>query len=694
MAHVSKRRCLGEGRVRNTLGKTTMPPSKPEVEGCERPPFRTLTQLSLPTFNGPCRRRGGRGSRREGRARSAPSAAPAFWAFASAAAVLVFAARVAGAAGDLPSSAECVEPLDVRLWWSPRLPTADSRLRFIAIADRKPISELVAVDPAGRMMPLEVVERGGAPWSLVATIERPPSGKWRVEARRGDSLVACRRVEVSAPGRGRQQGLSENALGQAPAAWDRASEAMYSVWIEHLFDAPAEASLAFPSLEPVLRDPTRNLLHDYLGLGEDDPGPKALRATPDCADLPYFLRAYFAWKLGLPFGFRPCSRGSSSAPPRCGPLATNEELARRPSFDAFKAFSRRVVDVVQSGNARTALNDDATDFYPVPLERDTLRPGTIYADPYGHTLMIVRWVPQTPEHSGLLLAVDAQPDASVGRKRFWEGTFLFASQPPSAGPGFKAFRPLVGVSETGGSAQTQGGARRLRALLNRELDVDSRFVPYSNEQATLSPDEFYARMAKLINPKGVDPIRAYEDTLDALVEQLETRVGSVGNGERYMRENPRATIAMPEGSEIFETTGLWEDYSTPSRDMRLLIAMKVLTDLPERVVRHPELFVLGSHRPEDVRAELERLQTQRPSERAITYTRSDGSPWRLTVAEILVRREAFEMAYNPNDCVELRWGAAEGTPEYETCRRHAPREQRARMGQYRIWFREARRPPR
>jgi hypothetical protein len=566
-------------------------------------------------------------------------------------------------------------------------------LRLIAVADRTRLSDLAAVSPSGQKIPLEVIPRGGPPWSLVATLERAPSGALRIEARSGEKLVACRNLEIS-PGPGRPQATRTEALG-APRAWDRNSEALYAVWIEHLFDAPEGTDLAFPSLEPVLRDATRNLLHDYLGLGEDDPGPKALRAAPDCADLPYFLRAYFAWKLGLPFGFRACGRGSSSQPPRCGSLATNEELGQRQdSFEAFKAFLRRVVDVVQSGNARTALDDDATDFYPVPLEREVLRPGTIFADPYGHTLMIVHWVPQTAEHSGLLLAVDAQPDASVGRKRFWEGTFLFASELPSAGPGFKAFRPLVRVSEGESFTAKQGAAQGLRALSNRELSADSGFAPYSNEQATLSPDEFYARMSKLINPNGVDPLRAYEDTLDALVEQLETRVGSVNNGEQYMRENRRAVIAMPEGSGIFETTGLWEDYSTPSRDMRLLIAMKVLTDLPEHVVRHPELYVLGSRRPDDVHAELEQLHARRVTERAITYTRSDGSPWHLTVQEILARRQAFEVAYNPNDCVEVRWGAALDTPEYETCRRHAPKDQRGRMEQDRLWFRETRRPPR
>ena len=52
------------------------------------------------------------------------------------------------------------------------------------------------------------------------------------------------------------------------------------------------------------------------------------------------------------------------------------------------------------------------------------------------------------------------------------------------------------------------------------------------------------------------------------------------------------------------------------------------------------------------------------------------------------------MAYNPNDCVEMRWGAPEASAEASACRRHAPPEQRARMEDYRVWFHERRRPPR
>ena len=79
----------------------------------------------------------------------------------------------------------------------------------------------------------------------------------------------------------------------------------------------------------------------------------------------------------------------------------------------------------------------------MPLERKALRPGVIYADPYGHVMVVVKWVDQTADKGGLLLAVDGQPDTSIGRKRFWEGTFLFNNDVKSAGPGFKAFRPLA-----------------------------------------------------------------------------------------------------------------------------------------------------------------------------------------------------------------------------------------------------------
>ena len=67
-------------------------------------------------------------------------------------------------------------------------------------------------------------------------------------------------------------------------------------------------------MHEVLRDPSRNILFNHLGLREDQ---KGLVIQPDCADVPYFLRAYFAFKMGLPFGYAKCTRGDGGQAPRC-----------------------------------------------------------------------------------------------------------------------------------------------------------------------------------------------------------------------------------------------------------------------------------------------------------------------------------------------------------------------------------------
>jgi len=150
------------------------------------------TKLRFAIRSGSRLPRGLRGSCIEKRGRSPRGAAPTASCrlLVCGVAAFMLATRPAGAASDATPSAECGEPFDVRIWWSPRKPIADLRWRLIAVADREPASGLVALDPAGRTVPLEVVGQSGPPWSLVATIERPPSGSWRIEARRGDRLVA------------------------------------------------------------------------------------------------------------------------------------------------------------------------------------------------------------------------------------------------------------------------------------------------------------------------------------------------------------------------------------------------------------------------------------------------------------------------------------------------------------------------
>ena len=118
------------------------------------------------------------------------------------------------------------------------------------------------------------------------------------------------------------------------ASWSRATEDLYSAWIQKLFDAPLDAEPSWPTLRAVLHDRSRNMLFNYLGAGEDE---VSAPISPDCADLVYFLRAYFAFKMGLPFGYSNCSRGGGGDAPKCYSWLTNlnpPAAAQRPGLAA------------------------------------------------------------------------------------------------------------------------------------------------------------------------------------------------------------------------------------------------------------------------------------------------------------------------------------------------------------------------
>jgi hypothetical protein len=607
---------------------------------------------------------------------------------------------------------------------SPSAPWKGAPLRVI-IATEKPLAgELALIAPTGKIAAHSSDMQGGPPYFWFAEIAAPEAGAWQVKLTREGAAPGCRDVtrEIVVE-RNKPRGLG-GGKGVWPirGQWDRASENLYSAWIEILFDAPLDEDLSWKAMSEVLQDQSRNVLFDSLGLREDQ---KGAIIQPDCADLPYFLRAYFAFKMGLPFGYAKCTRGDGGVAPRCphwwnivneepaettvvetrgrrtvrsnglfGAVFVQTPVVRRqvvvskrpkglvPGFQYY--LTSTLADAVQSGNGRTAADDDDTDFYPVPLTQDTLRPGTIYADPYGHVLTLVKRLAQTDAGAGLFLAVDGQPDGTVARKRFWRGNFLFAQDPALGSPGFKRFRPIV---------QEKNGT--LRRLTNAEIAKDPDYGDFSLEQSTLDVEAFYDRMDDVMSPAPLDPVQAMKEAVASLDEQVRARVNSVENGREFLAGGP-STVDMPDGASIFETSGPWEDFATPSRDLRLLIAIDVVRHFPERVARRPERYKMPAGKtPAEVKAELEDTLNAELAAHKFTYTRSDGSKWTLKLGALLVRIADLEMAYNINDCVEMRWAALEGGEEASTCKRHAPAAQVKKMeSDYRAWFSERRRPPR
>ncbi len=604
---------------------------------------------------------------------------------------------------------------------SPLSPWKGAPLRVLITSEHPIEGALSLVAPDGKIAATTSDRFGGPPYSWYAEVPAPTVGTWQAKLLKGgaaDCVAFAGTIDVRKASAGGPR-QTAGSVWPVRASWNRETENLYSAWIEKLFDAPQDQALSWKALHEVLRDKSRNALFNHLGLGEDQ---KGLVIQPDCADLPYFLRAYFAFKMGLPFGYAKCNRGGGGQAPRCTQwwnIQKEEPPPQPPApkvaagggggglFGMFEPpamaapaikvpvrppglvpgfgfyLRNTVANGVHSGSGRTANDDDGTDYYPVSLKQETLRPGTIYADPYGHILVLVKRIPQQGGAAGVFLAVDGQPDGTVARKRFWRGNFLFAQDPALGSPGFKRFRPVAG---------SKGGG--LRRLTNEEIAKNSEYADFSLEQSKLSVEDFYDRMDDVMSPAPLDPKAAMLDAITSLDEQVRTRVTSVENGRKY-QTGGGAEVSMPDGASIFETTGAWEDFATPSRDLRLLIAIDVVRGFPERVARRPERYAMPQGKSAaDVKADLDSVLAGEMGSRKFTYTRTDGTPWELALKDVITRTDGLEMAYNVNDCVELRWGAVDGSEEAATCKRRAPGAQRSKMTEYREWFKDRRRPPR
>ena len=553
-------------------------------------------------------------------------------------------------------------------------------VRFLAVSETPRRAVLTVESPLGQRVAMTEERRGGPPYFWSVEVPWVFAGTYRAQLAVSGDATACVTSAVNAEGPPPRP-RSSSSLWPVDRVWDRDTENLYSVWVEKLFDDPLDASPSWNSLHAVTRDPSRNFLIDSLGLGEDSEGGLAL--NPDCADLPYFLRAYFAWKMRLPFVYSRCYSMAKGSAPVCAESKSNLETApagKETLATLQKLFSHSIADTAHSATGRTAAADDRSDVYPIRIGADTLRPGTVYIDPYGHVLVIAKRIDQTRTSSGILLAVDAQPDGTVARKRYWRGNFLFALNEDGSAPGFKRFRPVV----------PQGDS--LRMLDNAEVLAHPAYGDWSTQQYQGTAEDFYDRVDAALSPAKRTPKQVLLEIVDSLEEQIKGRVASVQGGEDYMQRTG-GVMTMPPGAAIFQTVGPWEDYATPSRDLRLLIAIDVVRGFPDSVIRNSSRYLLERGRSlSALRNDLENMLEQELARRSFEYQRTDGSPYTLRLSEVIERGEALEMAYNPNDCIETRWGASTDSIEAMPCRRHAPAEQVRQMQSDREWFQTRSRP--
>lgn len=377
-------------------------------------------------------------------------------------------------------SGPCVQGTDPFVTVLERQVAPGAPFRVLAVSE-KPL-KAVRVRAAGTMLStLHRPLKAGPPYGVVfggRAPKRPGPHAVTLLDEHGRQR-ACAHVTVMGPVAQLPQPAPTSGVWRIHRGWHDGWERAFSAWIAHLFRPLPGQPPGWRPLHRVLRLPVRNLLHNRMGHAEDDYASKVkVHAWADCGDTPYQLRAYFAWKFGLPFRYSRCSRGSSLRGPRCPERRDNltaefDRIAH--PVRRFNAFIRQgLAWWVHSGTMRTLPEDEGADFYPIKLDRKSIRPGTVFVDVSGHALIVTQW-----DHRGLY-AIDGHPDMSVTRRRFSEKHFRYFRGTRTGG--FKAFRPL------------RLDAGRVVPVPNRAL---KRF--FSVEQYRFaSRRDFYRQMHQLI----------------------------------------------------------------------------------------------------------------------------------------------------------------------------------------------------
>ena len=443
--------------------------------------------------------------------------------------------------------------------------------------------------------------------------------------------------------------------------WDAADEKAWEDFIAGLGAADCW------TLDACLKSPANPYRHT-------DPRTKFYA---DCADMPYVLRAYFAWKNGLPFAWQSAMRADD------GPgtdiryslegntIVARDSVPRTASGVRAVPILHNIVNFVSTAMfRRDATIDDPvmfTDTYSPRLDRAAIRPGTIAYDVNGHASLVWR-----VESGGRILIFSSHPDHSLSR------TFLgkeFLRTGPQLGSIFQKFRPIevVGAKRAANGALVGG---RIVPVMNADLE------DFSLEQYAGNPPvnpyawgtaqwvwngesmDFYtylrARMS--IGELEYHPVVELRGMMQSICFDLRARKHAIEISTARGIQNQDPPHRLPDN--IYGTHGVWELYSTPSRDARLKTAFKEMYDLVVDFIRMdlvdaPRLHYEGDDLPGDLLAAWH----EQNGLCRIDYKNSAGRTVTLTVDDIVGR--LYDLSFDPYQCIERRWGAS--GEELATC---------------------------
>ncbi len=419
--------------------------------------------------------------------------------------------------------------------------------------------------------------------------------------------------------------------------------------------------------------------------------PPGLSFTGDCADFPYYLRAYFSWKKGLPFAF------ADTMTPRDGSLdarfsKTGNVVASRtqvvtPYLGAEKDFRwvrTRIKDYVYSATFRTHpdLNNGVdTDTYPIKISRGAIRPGTMIYDINAHVLIVYEVKPD-----GRILWVDASPDNSVKRGVYGRGVPRTSAD---LGSGFRNWRPinLVGATRQADGSLTGGRIelarndklsdfstvqyvgthpqeadepkKKKRRWGKKKEDEVSKPAPWVTARFVHDGQDhnFYEYVRHTMALDGVpveDPLVRLRSGLKNICTQVQARAAAVEAARKARIHKLEHPQKLPKSIFAGEDE-IWTAHATAKLDARIKKDYRDLhADIGQMVEKYYAYDDKLAYSGISLKRDLAKVMAAENEACAITYRTSSGRKKALTLSDIGAR--LFDMSFDPYHCPEMRWG--------------------------------------
>ena len=382
----------------------------------------------------------------------------------------------------------------------------------------------------------------------------------------------------------------------------------------------------------------------------------------DCADLIYMLRAYYAWKNGLPFTYvnGVYSRGGGDV--RFS--AKGNKVGGRSNVtggQSGRAVLYNIRDAISSATFRIGPDVDnkpLTDLYPVKVQPGSIRPGTAIYDVNGHVALVYKI-----GADGRIFYMDAHPDFTLTRSVYGA---QFGRDLPGMGAGFKNFRPIKLVKGRIVIADNnQIADYSTEQFYGTEPDASGDWkkgkFSYNGVESGFYE---YVRVAMAGGNLSFNPVTELKATMRTLCNDLFDR-------QRFVDMAIEAGIdrkAHPERlpNNIYGTDNMeWEIYSTPSRDARLKTAFRALRDDMARLI---QMWINRDERVSydglNLKEDLQKAYESGRSTCIAIYRNSAGKNVTLHFDEVVSR--LFRLSFDPYHCIERRWGAT-SEEELSTC---------------------------